>query len=42
MLPYHPEFWKQYNILKLTPLNEKLIHDLEKEITLQKQYEIPK
>jgi hypothetical protein len=36
---YHPEFWKTYNILKLTPLDEKLIHDLEKEISLKEQFE---
>jgi hypothetical protein len=36
---YHPEFWKDYNILKLTPLNEKLIRDLEKEVSLQEQFE---
>ena len=36
---YHEEFWKNYNILKLTPLDKKLIHDLEKEISLQEQFE---
>ena len=36
---YHEEFWKHYNVLKLTPLDEKLIHDLEKEISLQEQFE---
>ena len=35
---YHPDFWKNYNTLKLTPLDEKLIHDLEKEISLQDQF----
>jgi hypothetical protein len=36
---YHQEFWKHYNVLKLTPLDEKLIQDLEKEISLQEQFE---
>ena len=35
---YHQEFWKSYNVLKLTPLDEKLIRDLEKEISLQEQF----
>ena len=35
---YHEEFWKNYNVLKLTPLDEKLIQDLEKEISLQEQF----
>jgi hypothetical protein len=36
--PYHADFWSTYNILKLTPVNEKLIKDLEKEIALQEQF----
>jgi hypothetical protein len=36
---YHEAFWKNYNTLKLTPIDEKLIRDLEKDISLQKQYE---
>jgi len=36
---YHQEFWKHYNVLKLTPLDEKLIQDLEKEISLQEQFD---
>lgn len=36
---YHPAFWKTYNTLKLTPLDEKLIRDLEKEVSLEKQFE---
>lgn len=36
--PYHPDFWKNYNILKLTPLNEKLIRDLEQDVSLQEQF----
>ena len=37
--PYNKEFWKSYNMLKLTPLHENLIHDLEKELPLQEQFE---
>ena len=36
---FHEAFWKNYNTLKLTPLDEKLIRDLEKDLSLQKQYE---
>lgn len=36
---YNKEFWKNYNTLKLTPLNEKLIQDLEKVLSLQEQFE---
>ncbi len=36
---YHKDFWNNYNSLKLTPLNEKLIRDLEKEISLPEQFE---
>jgi hypothetical protein len=35
---YHPAFWKTYNTLKLTPLDEKLIRDLEQEVSLEKQF----
>jgi hypothetical protein len=40
--PYNEQFWKNYNTLKLTPLNKKLIADLEKEMPLEKQYLIQK
>ena len=36
---YHEAFRKNYNTLKLTPLDEKLIRDLEKDVSLQKQFE---
>jgi hypothetical protein len=36
---YNKEFWANYNTLKLTPLSEKLIRNLEKEISLQEQFE---
>ena len=35
---YDEAFWKNLNTLKLTPLDEKLIRDLEKDISLQKQF----
>jgi hypothetical protein len=40
--PYNEQFWKNYNTLKLTPLNKRLIADLEKEMPLEKQYLIQK
>lgn len=39
---YHEDFWKNYNTLKLTPLDERLIQDLEKEISLQEQFRTQK
>ena len=36
---YHADFWKNYNTLKLTPLDEKLIKDLETEISLEEQFQ---
>ena len=35
---YNEAFWKNLNTLKLTPLDEKLINDLEKDISLQRQF----
>ena len=35
---YNEAFWKNYNILTLTPLDKKLITDLEKETSLQEQF----
>lgn len=35
---YNEEFWQHYNVLKLAPLDEKLLKDLEKEISLQHQF----
>lgn len=37
-LPYHEDFWKNFNTLKLTPLDKRLIHDLERKISLHEQY----
>jgi hypothetical protein len=35
---YNEAFWRDLNTLKLTPLDEKLISDLEEDISLQKQF----
>ncbi len=36
--PYNEVFWKNYNIIKETPLDKKIIFDLEKELTLDQQF----
>jgi len=36
--PYNKEFWDNYNIIKETPLDRKIIEDLEKEVPLEKQF----
>jgi hypothetical protein len=38
-MPYHKEFWNNYNVIKETPLDRKIIEDLEKEGPLDKQFE---
>ena len=38
-LPYNKAFWDKYNVIKTTPLDKKIIEDLEKELPLEKQYE---
>lgn len=35
---YHEAFWESYNVLKLTPLNERLIRDLEQGVSLKEQF----
>jgi len=35
---YDPGFWKSYNIIKETPLQEKIREDLEKETALEQQF----
>jgi hypothetical protein len=35
---YNAEFWKNYNILTRTPLQEQAIHDLEKKSKLEQQF----
>jgi hypothetical protein len=37
--PYNKSFWDSYNILKETPLDKKIIEDLEKDGVLEKQFE---
>lgn len=37
-MKYNPEFWKDYNILKNTPLNEKIVIDLEKRAEIETQF----
>jgi CarboxypepD_reg-like domain len=38
-MPYHKEFWDNYNVIKETPLDKKIIEDLEKEGPLEEQFE---
>jgi hypothetical protein len=38
-LPYNKSFWENYNVIKETPLDKKIISDLEKELPLNKQFE---
>lgn len=38
-LPYNKAFWDNYNVIKTTPLDRKVIQDLEKELPLEKQFE---
>lgn len=37
--PYNKSFWENYNVIKETPLNEKIRRDLEKVAPLDKQFE---
>jgi hypothetical protein len=37
-LPYNKEFWDHYNVIKETPLDKKIVADLEKEVPLEKQF----
>ncbi|HEU5289225.1 MAG TPA: carboxypeptidase-like regulatory domain-containing protein [Cyclobacteriaceae bacterium] len=38
-LPYNKEFWDHYNVIKETPLDKKIVDDLEKAGPLDKQFE---
>ncbi len=38
---YNSAFWKNYNMIKETPLNKKIASDLEKELPLEKQFGNP-
>jgi hypothetical protein len=37
-LPYNKTFWDQYNVIKETPLDKKVLEDLEKAGPLEKQF----
>jgi hypothetical protein len=38
-LPYNKEFWDNYNVIKESPLDRKIIEDLEKQGPLEKQFQ---
>jgi hypothetical protein len=38
-LPYNKEFWDNYNVIKESPLDKKIIEDLEKFGPLEKQFQ---
>lgn len=38
-LPYNSEFWAKYNVIKESPLDKKIISDLEKNGPLEKQFQ---
>ncbi len=38
-LPYNKKFWENYNVIKESPLDRKIIEDLEKAGPLEKQFE---
>lgn len=35
---YNPEFWRKYNMIKKTPLEKKVVEDLEREQSLETQF----
>jgi hypothetical protein len=37
--PYDKAFWENYNVIKETPIDRKILEDLEKHISLEKQFE---
>src|SRR5690606_12821446 len=37
--PYNKDFWANYNVIKETPLDRKILADLEKQIPLEEQFE---
>jgi hypothetical protein len=37
--PYNKKFWENYNVIKETPLDTKILADLEKLAPLEKQFE---
>ncbi|MEQ9593287.1 MAG: carboxypeptidase-like regulatory domain-containing protein [Cyclobacteriaceae bacterium] len=38
-LPYNKKFWDNYNVIKESPLDRKIIEDLEKAVPLEKQFD---
>jgi hypothetical protein len=38
-LPYNKDFWDNYNVIKESPLDRKIIEDLEKQGPLEKQFQ---
>ena len=36
--PYNEEFWRNYNVIKSTPLDQSILRDLESEATLETQF----
>jgi hypothetical protein len=36
--PYNKKFWDNYNVIKQSPLDKKIVEDLEKEVPLEKQF----
>ena len=37
--PYNKKFWDNYNVIKETPLDQQILHDLEKHVPLNEQFE---
>jgi hypothetical protein len=37
--PYNKAFWDDYNVIKDTPVDEKVLEDLERVAPLEKQFE---
>ena len=37
-MPYNKKFWDNYNVIKESPLDKKIIEDLEREVSLDKQF----
>jgi len=37
--PYNKPFWDNYNVIKETPVDRKVVEDLEKVAPLDKQFE---
>jgi hypothetical protein len=38
-LPYNKDFWDNYNVIKESPLDRKIVDDLEKLGPLEKQFQ---